>query len=414
MKTVIPLLSALLLVQLAAHQAAAVSTEVRNSLSLDGVWQIVFDRTNEGGAKQWVREKTFPREQQREISVPSCWELIENDYEGVAFYRHMFKVPKSWQGKIVRLHFDAVNFRAEVWLNDSAVGFHEGGFTPFEFRVDELLEFDGENTLIMRVVGPILMQDKRVDGIGPMETPQWRGAITGGIWQSVRLIATGDVYAKDVFIETRLSDNTATFHTELEHGGEKTVLVQVETTIRSGDQTVAQTSKTLSLKPGSTLQSWALKIPAPICWSPDNPHLYRAEVSVRCDGAASDFWTTTFGMREFTMRDKTFCLNGKPLYLKAAFFEGLYPVKLAYPDNREMAIREIQLAKEAGFNMIRPWRKPPPPMWLDLADEMGVLTVGSLAVECMDFPVESARLPGWVENEVRESIRRDRSRTCVV
>jgi beta-galactosidase/beta-glucuronidase len=200
------------------------------------------------------------------------------------------------------LHFDSVNFRSEVWLNDTAVGMHEGGFTPFEFQVDDLLKFDGENTLMVRVVGPILMQDKRVDGMGPMETPQWRGAITGGIWQPVRLIATGDISVRDVFIEPN----------------------------------------------------------------------------------------------------------------KATFFEGLYPVKLAYPDSREMAIREIQLAKDAGFNMIRPWRKPPPPMWLDLADEMGVLTVGSLAVECMDFPIDSASLSGWVENEVRESILRDRNRTCVV
>ena len=56
-----------------------------------------------------------------------------------------------------------------------------------------------------------------------------------------------------------------------------------------------------------------------------------------------------------------------------------------------MAAREIRLAKEAGFNMIRPWRKPPPPMWLDLADEVGVLTVGSLAIECMRMPVETSR-----------------------
>jgi hypothetical protein len=102
------------------------------------------------------------------------------------------------------------------------------------------------------------------------------------------------------------------------------------------------------------------------------------------------------------------------MFLKATFFEGLYPVKLAYPDSREMAAREIRLAKEAGFNMIRPWRKPPPPMWLDLADELGVLTVGSLAIECMDFPIETPRLPGWVANEVRRSILRDRNRTCVV
>ena len=48
-----------------------------------------------------------------------------------------------------------------------------------------------------------------------------------------------------------------------------------------------------------------------------------------------------------------------------------------------MAIQEIRLAKEAGFNMIRPWRKPPPPMWLDLCDEMGMMVVGGLPIECM-------------------------------
>ena len=61
-------------------------------------------------------------------------------------------------------------------------------------------------------------------------------------------------------------------------------------------------------------------------------------------------------MREFTIRDKQFYLNGRPIYLKATFFEGLYPRGLARPDSWEMAVREIRLAKEAGFNMIRPWR----------------------------------------------------------
>ena len=133
--------------------------------------------------------------------MPSCWEEIEQDYEGVAFYGRRFSVPELWQGKTVRLHFDAVNFVAEVRLNDQAVGLHEGGFTPFEFRVDKMIRPGQENTITLRVVGPILLDDKRVDGLGPMETPQWRGAIAGGIWQSVRLIATGDVYVEDVFIE---------------------------------------------------------------------------------------------------------------------------------------------------------------------------------------------------------------------
>jgi hypothetical protein len=119
-------------------------------------------------------------------------------------------------------------------------------------------------------------------------------------------------------------------------------------------------------------------------------------------------------MREFTIRDNQFQLNGKPLFVKATFFEGLYPVKVAYPDSREMAVREIQLAKDAGFNMIRPWRRPPAPMWLDLADEMGVLVVGSPALECMRLPLSTPYLPSRVEHEIRQAILRDRNRACVV
>ncbi len=391
--------------------------EARELQSLDGTWQIVFDPNNEGRERRWVRSEHFPEAQARDITVPGCWELTEKDYEGVAFYRRTFRVPASWKGKVVRLQFDAVNFRTEVWLNDVAVGVHEGGFTPFEFRIDGLLRFDAENTLILRVVGPILLQDKHVDGMGPMETPQWRGAITGGIWQPVRLIATGELYVKDAFIEPKISNNTATFHLELAHAGTRRTPARVEVAIRPAgrpDRVAATATETLDLQPGSSKTSWTLHIPNATYWSPKNPHLYRAEVSVAHEGKASDRWQTRFGMREFTIRDNKFHLNGKPLYLKATFFEGLYPVKLAYPNSRDMAIREIRLAKEAGFNMIRPWRKPPPPMWLDLADEMGMLTVGSLAIECMDFPFESARLPGWVENEVRQSILRDRNRACVV
>ena len=394
-----------------------IAAETEPTQSLDGAWQIVFDSQNEGGAKQWFYDRNFPADRQREIAVPSCWELIERDYEGVAFYRRTFTVPASWQGKVVRLQFDAVNFLCEVWLNDVAVGVHEGGFTPFEFRVDDLLKFDAENTLILRVAGPILLQQKRIDGIGPLETPQWRGAITGGVWQSARLLASDSVYVDDVFIEPNIADDSAAFHLQLNNAAATTVTAEVDITIhpaREPDRNVATFRQTYKLKPGENKQSTTLKIPDAIYWSPDNPHLYRAVVAVKLNETLSDRWNTRFGMREFTIRDKRFYLNGKPIYLKATFFEGLYPTKLAYPDSREMAVREIQLAKDAGFNMIRPWRKPPPPMWLDLADEIGVLTVGSLAVECMDYPAESARLPGWVENEVRESILRDRNRACVV
>ena len=154
--------------------AAMLGTSVNGqTLSLDGVWQIVFDPDNRGRESRWHETAVFAAlPGAREIQVPSAWELIKEDYEGVAFYRRAFDVPGAWAGKVVRLHFDAVNYLAEVWLNDEVVGWHEGGFTPFEFRVDKMLKPGQANVLILRVVGPIIRSDKNVDGVGALETPQ--------------------------------------------------------------------------------------------------------------------------------------------------------------------------------------------------------------------------------------------------
>ena len=392
--------------------------EGRQVQSLDGSWDIIFDHKNEGREAAWFQDEGFSKHASvRQIHVPSAWELTEEDYEGVAFYRRTFTVPANWEGKIVRLHFGAVNYLTEVWLNGEVVGSHEGGFTPFEFRVDSLIVPGKENTLILRVAGPILMQDKRIDGMGPLETPQWRGGIVGGIWQSVRMVATGAALIRDVFIEPKTADNSATFHLELENTGVRGTSVEVETTVRSATdpaRIVVQSRQELDLRPGVNKSLRKLAIPDAKYWSPDEPNLYRAQVRVMDDGTVSDEWGTRFGMREFTIRDKQFQLNGKPLFLKATFFEGLYPNGIAYPDSREMARREIQLAKDAGFNMIRPWRRPSAPMWLDLADEMGVLVVGSPALECMRLPLSTPYLPSRVEHEIHQTVLRDRNRACVV
>lgn len=387
-----------------------------NMLSLDGTWEIIFDHKNEGKEGVWHTDAAFEKHSsKREIQVPSCWEEIEKDYEGVAFYRRKFTIPTTWEGKTIELKFDAVNYLSEVWLNDHVVGFHEGGFTPFKFRVDRLTNTGEENTLTLRVVGPILLTDNNIDGIGRMEVPQWRGAITGGIWQSVTLSAAGEALVKDVFIEPKIENNTAAVGFNVENTAADNISAGLNLRIYSTTgEVVAQKQEQVNLLPGSNNKSWNLEIPDAKYWSLENPYLYKAELIVKTNGGVSDEWKTRFGMREFTIRNDEFYLNGEPIYLKATFFEGLYPVRLAYPDSREMAIREIKLAKDAGFNMIRPWRKPPPPMWLDLCDEMGMMTVGSLVVECMERPLSTPYLPHRVENELRQSILRDRNRTCVV
>lgn len=387
-------------------------------LSLDGQWEIIFDETNEGRYHNWEKDSVFQNHPKKQkIKVPSSWELIKQDYEGVGFYRHEFQVPADWKDKVVRIHFGAVNYLSEFWLNDEVVGFHEGGFTPFEFRVDELLKFGDTNVITVRVVGPILLSDKEVDGVRPLETPQWRGGISGGIWQEVKMVATNEIYVDDVFIEPKISDNSAIFHVELDQTAINGTLAELEINIVSGNDSlknVASFSEKWKLHPGKNKKDFVLQIPNATYWSPDYPNLYQAEVKVTAGGKVSDIWSGRFGLRELTIKNKDFYLNGKRIYIKATFFEGLYPNGIAYPDTEEMARKEIRLAKEAGFNMIRPWRHPPTPMWLDLADEMGILVVGSPALECMRLPLSTPYLPKRVENEVRETILRDRNRVSIV
>ena len=170
----------------------------------------------------------------------------------------------------------------------------------------------------------------------------------------------------------------------------------------------------INLNPGQNLINQQIVIENAKNWEPNSPNLYKVQVEVNQGVSKCDYWSCKFGFREFTMKNGKFFLNGNEFYLKGVFFEGLYPNGFGYPDNEEMARKEIQMALDAGFNMIRPWRKPPPEMWLDLCDQMGVLTVGSIAIECMHRPIATPSLPEMVEIEVRESILRDRNRTCVI
>ena len=116
----------------------------------------MFDCQNVGKQGSWQDPEVLGRQGPVPIRVPSCWEETESDYEGVAWYARRFTVPESWKGRHVRLRFDAVNYLAEVWLNHEVVGDHEGGYTPFDFDVTELVDCGGENVLVVRVVGPAI------------------------------------------------------------------------------------------------------------------------------------------------------------------------------------------------------------------------------------------------------------------
>ncbi len=395
-------------------------SQIRDDITyLNGEWEIIYDYNNIGKSESYNTNDGFSKGTIERISVPSVWERFKKDYEGVVYYRTSFNVNKDKMGSKIHLNFNASNYITEVFLNNNSVGFHEGGFSPFSFNIEHIIDFDTENVLIVKVMGPITIQDKVIDGIGQMETPQWRGSYTGGIWQDVFLSYTAQTHIKDVFITGNFINGDIEVINEITNGlgdGLYKLTYNVNQNHKFEEFLKLENSNLNVLKKVKN------RIKNHKTWSPDNPFLYEFDIKLeKVNISENDTVFTeldnvkeTFGFREFTVKNNKFYLNDKPLYLKAAFFEGLYPVKLSYPDSKEMMIKEILLAKKAGFNMIRPWRKPPPKEWLHLADSIGVLTVGSMAIECMDMPIETPYLPQRVESEITEAILRDRNHPSIV
>jgi hypothetical protein len=390
-----------------------IGAAARETASLDGTWQIVLDQKNEGRTAGWYQQQKFEAlAGKRTIQVPNCWETIEQDYEGVGWYGRRFRVPASWTDQVIRVRFGAVNYRAEVWINDQPAGFHEGGYTPFVLTIGDLLKPGAENFIAVRVIGPLITRDVVIDGIGPNEMPHWRGAIAGGIWQSVELIATSRTFLSDVFAEPDVQSGSAVVHATVVNAADRDEKAVLQLGLSGTADTVPHE---LTLRPGKSFVRFDFPIPNAQLWAPDHPHLYTLAARLVVSGRVADAVDQRFGMREFTIRDKRYYLNGKPIYIKAGFWEGLYPGTLAFPANADIVRREIRLAKEAGFNVLRPWRKPPPPPILDLADEMGIMIVGAPPIECMDYwpqlvPETDERIAG----EIREFVLRDRNHPSLI
>ncbi len=383
----------------------------REEIPLNGTWDIIFDPSNVGKANNWATVEGFSGHNDvRSIEVPSCWERYEQDYEGVAWYRRKVEAPAEWTGRSVRLQFDAVNYETEIYVNDSPIHWHEGGYTGFEIEIGDLLEYGEENWIIVRVIGPIITRDVTIDGLGMNEMPHWRGAITGGIWQPVRLLVTDKVYIKDVFVLPDIHTDTVKVRLEIES------LLLEKRDLSVGISTAgAEATADITVAPLGNAVELTLEIGDAVYWDVDNPHLYTLKIELRRDDEVADAQSVRFGMREFTLGENDFLLNGEKIFLNSTFYEGLYPHGLAYPESEELIREEMRLLKEAGFNMLRPWRKPQPSFVYDIADEMGMMLVGVFAFECMGYwPTITPQMSRRIETDVRESIMRDRNHPCIV
>ena len=383
----------------------------RSTVSLNGKWDVVFDPTNSGRKHNWATN--FPAGKAEKLQVPGVWEQIRPGYDGVAWYRRAFDVPKDWLSGVVRLKFDAVHYYSETFVNGQPAGSHEGGGSQFEWDITGLVRA-GENVLTMRVIGPPM--NGEIEGLRcgaplnqgdlPVGKAGWYFNY-GGIWQDVALEATGLLYVENLFVKPFPSRKSARVLVGVVNkGAARTTDLTVTVSEDKSGQKVLQTVKAVRLKKGSNKIAVEMKFDRFAFWDCENPFLYRATAEV-----GSDLLSDRFGMREFTIRKGFFTLNGERITLKGFLQQGAYPRTLIFPDTKEMGMKELRLLKDNGFNFVRAHLRVPNRWWLDACDEMGILVQGEPGIGWIGNAPETERR---CRTEIEAMLLRDRNHPAIV
>lgn len=283
-------------------------------------------------------------------------------------YRRDFTVPSSWKGKRILLHFGAVDWKADVWVNGIKVGSHTGGYTPFSFDVTEALYAKGENTLTVKVWDPT---DKGYQPRGKqVSRPEgiWYTPVSG-IWQTVWMEPVSTAYFNDLRITPDIDAGTLTIAPEIT-GATSSDMVEVK--VYDG-QTLVASAKSINGEPVEIAMPADMKL-----WSPDSPFLYGLEVSLSQKGRLSDYVESYAAMRKFSSgRDShgivRLHLNNEPLFQFGPLDQGWWPDGLYTAPSDEALVYDIKKTKDFGFNMIRKHIKVEPARWYTWCDRLGII-----------------------------------------
>lgn len=347
-------------------------------LELEYGWEFLVDLSG-----RMQRHEAEQATDWRPARVGLSWNVQFEDlrnYMGAAWYRIRFELPVFRDTRHVLLKFGAVDYFCEVFLNGSVIGTHEGGYTPFSFEITSAVR-SGSNELMVRVVDPpmdevqnrALFPDMMYNEI-PHGKQNWY-VQNSGIWQGVRIELCPSIYIERLDITP---DVEGRFEVQARVAGvgltaESSALAaatQLQTEIFDSSGRRVFSSKQ-PLDTASITNSIKGEVTHPRLWSPESPSLYALEVSLV--GPVEYRRRTRFGFRSFEARDGGLYLNRNPFYMVAALDQDFYPETVHTPTS-EAYVRDMMVkAKRLGINLLRCHLKVAHPVYLDVADEVGML-----------------------------------------
>lgn len=329
--------------------------------NLNGLWQYAV---RERGASEMG-------EQDGDILVPFA---VESSLSGVMrtvgkdnelWYRRLFTVPRHWREKRILLHFGAVDWFAEVYVNGMKAGSHKGGFVGFSFDITPYLDDGEEQRLELRVWDPTTEGYQPVGKQSSSPEGIWYTSVTG-IWQTV-------------WIEPVEKQHITSINTfcDIDSG---CLSILAGTAVNEGviNVTLIDDGKVIGTQRAAAGRSVDFYLESPRLWDTATPFLYDLIVSIEEDGKVVDEVTSYAAMRKIsTKRDSRgivrIQLNNKDIFMFGPLDQGYWPDGLYTAPTDEALRFDIELARDLGFNMIRKHMKVEPARWYTWCDRMGML-----------------------------------------
>lgn len=344
----------------------------------------------------------LPIEFEGEILVPFA---IESSLSGVGktiteqqelVYQRYFEIPSSWKGKSILLHFGAVDWKADVWVNNIKVGSHTGGFTPFSFNITSAILAKGKNCVVVKVWDPT---DKSSQPRGKqVSKPEgiWYTPVTG-IWQTVWIEPVSNAYIESLHITPDIDNHLLIVKTELE-GSINADVIEVEV---YDDENLILTEKSIYSQPVEIVMPQNVKL-----WSPDSPFLYKLKIRLKKGNEILDAVESYAAMRKYSVRRDSHGivrleLNNKALFQFGTLDQGWWPDGLYTAPTDDAMLYDIKKTKDFGFNMIRKHIKVEPARWYTHCDRLGIIV-------WQDMPSGDSN-PQWQNRKYFDGIEMKRS-----
>lgn len=282
------------------------------------------------------------------------------------WYRRTFTIPSDWKSKNIILHFGAVDWKAEVYLNNIKIGTHTGGYTPFSFDVTPFLT-SGNQKLVVKVWDPT--SDSSIPRGKQVTNPHgiWYTPVSG-IWQTVWLEPVNNKHIVGVTPIADVDNNNLKVKVCTKNT-ESSDIVEVK---------LKDNNKVIASAKGVAGQTLDLSIPNAKLWSPESPFLYDLDVAIIERGKPVDKVNSYAAMRKVSKkRDANgilrMQLNNKDIFHLGPLDQGWWPDGLYTAPTDEALKYDIVKTKDFGYNMIRKHVKVEPARWYTHCDRLGIL-----------------------------------------